>query len=487
MDYPIEINLASKNGWFTPQEARNYYGRYDRHGITWHWWGDGTGASNHDNIVRYINAGAAQGQKSVNYVLSDNKITLCVNPDNVAWTSQSGNPVSVSVELQPTLNAEGYKKAGWLAAQLAERYGGDRAYYPHKYWNSTQCPGTISLDRIRQEEDKHQRGEYNPTPTPTPTPTPVPTPVNVTFATITPQTFVCNKQPTKLYQVNKATWGEIGVVKEFNKGERIDVYGVVRNSKLGSEHYVTKYSFDNKIANGFSKADLDPYVAPIPTPPPVEEPTVVDVTNKTMYSMPNAKLMDIKAGTVVKTFPVDTPMEISAKVTWKGMEYYQTEYGYTHKTGQGFLVGDLKDMATPAPVEPTPVPNDPAPKPEDPEWVQKLRDIDDTKYWVTEDTELIDITTGKPSGDKTFKKDESFVGSALTIANGVEYRITEYSYKKNIFKGVPIKKLTLTEPGVPNIPPVPADPNLVDKNVVILFLESVVKLITDFIASLRKK
>jgi hypothetical protein len=42
--YPVEIKLASKNGWHTPAEARAYYGRYDRSGITVHWWGDGTGA-----------------------------------------------------------------------------------------------------------------------------------------------------------------------------------------------------------------------------------------------------------------------------------------------------------------------------------------------------------------------------------------------------------------------------------------------------------
>jgi hypothetical protein len=483
MDYPIEQRLCSKNGYHTPAEARAYYGRYDRHGITWHWWGDGTGASNHDNIVNYIYNGSVQGVKSVNYVLSDNKITLMVGPDNVAWASQSGNPVTVSVELQPTLNAEGYKKAGWLAAQISSRYGSDRAYYPHKYWYSTACPGTISLDRIRQEEDKHQRGEYNPTPPPTPTPTP--TPPSVTFATITAGTYVANKQPTNLYQVDKSSWGEIGVIKQFNKGDRIDIYGVVKNASLKGEWYVTKYSYDNKLPNGFSKADLDPYVAPIPTPPPAENPTIVDMVNKTMYTLNNAKLLDIKTGNVAKTFALDTPMEVSAKATYKGMEYYLTEYAFTHNTNQGFLVGDLKATTEPHNPEPVPTPPTPTPDPEKPEWERNLRDIDDTEYWILEDTELIDITTGQPTGTKSFKKDESFVGSALTFVGNKEYRITEYSYQKKIFNGVPIGKLTLTPPGVPNIPPVINNPDMVNKNVVVLFLQSIVKLITDFIGALK--
>lgn len=497
MSYPIEVKLASKNGWFTPQESINYYGKYNRHGITWHWWGDGTGASNHDNIVNYLLGNAERGQSSVNYVLSDRKITMSVNPDNVAWTSQGGNPVTVSVELQPTLGAEGYKKAGWLASELAARYGGDRAYYPHRYWNSTQCPGTISLDRIRQEEDKWQRGAYNPSPTPNPTPapTPIPTPipVSVSFAKITAATYICNKQPTHLYQVNTSTW-KMGVVKSFNKGDKIDIYGVAKNSTLGSEHYITKYSYDNKLPNGFSKADLDLFVAPAPAPAPspVPQPTIeyVPIAPATLYTLNNAKLVNIKDMSVVKTFPLDTPMEIVAKVIWERMEFYVTKYGFEKKTGQGFLVGDLKmaeGKPDPEPVpEPTPAP---VPDPEAPEWVKNLRDIDDTEFWFKNDQKLIDIATGKPAlnhegMETTFEKDESFVCSALTVANGVEYRITDYSFKKGIFNGVPIGSLTLTEPGVPDIDPIPVEPG-VDKNVVIAFLEMLGKLISDFIAKIK--
>lgn len=103
--YPIEIKICSKNGWSTPQEAIPIWGKYSREGVTVHWWGDGTGASNHDNIVNYFLGQAAAGNKSVNYVVSDNKITLMVSPDNVAWCSNNGNPTTISIEHQPTLGA----------------------------------------------------------------------------------------------------------------------------------------------------------------------------------------------------------------------------------------------------------------------------------------------------------------------------------------------------------------------------------------------
>src|SRR4051812_32297707 len=102
--YPIEVVLASHNAWFTPAESNGYYAaKYARNGITIHWWGGGEDASRHDSIVNYIAGQAQQGVKSVNYVLSDAKITMMVNPDNVAWCSQSGNPTTISIETEPQL------------------------------------------------------------------------------------------------------------------------------------------------------------------------------------------------------------------------------------------------------------------------------------------------------------------------------------------------------------------------------------------------
>src|SRR5690606_17621289 len=118
----------------------------------------------------------------------------------------------------------------------------------------------------------------------------------------------------------------------------------------------------------------------------------------------NAKLLNIKDHSVVKTFALDTPMEIVAKALWQGKEFYLTKYAYDNKTNQGFLVGDLKADKEPANPEPTPPTPEPPVEPEQPEWKKNLRDIDDTKYWFKNDQKLIDITTGKPAivnGTKT--------------------------------------------------------------------------------------
>lgn len=296
--YPIEIKIASKNGWHTPAEARGYYGRYDRMGVTWHWWGNGQGASGHDGIVNYMNAQAAAGNKSVNYVASDLKITLCVNPDNVAWASNSGNPTTISVELQPTLGAEGYKKAGWLLDQLEGRYGRSLASFPHSHWTPTACPGTIDIGRIRAEADKWKRGEYEPKPTPPPAPAPAPAPtpkppatVKLEIKDVTNKKVKLVKNPTTLWNLQFAKYPDAKEVKTLPAGTEFEVSAVVTHP-LGSQYYISEYSYAKGIANGINVKDTDqpdpaklndpvsvpPIVIPVPIPPknePTPEPPVV--------------------------------------------------------------------------------------------------------------------------------------------------------------------------------------------------------------------
>lgn len=160
MSYQIENKPASKNAYFTPAESNNYYKtRYAREGITIHWWGNNEGAGAHDGLVNYFLGQGQAGLKSVNFIVSDNKITQLVDPDNVAWTSQAGNPTTISIECQPTLGEEGYKKLGWLVDQLEKRYGHGLTLYPHKHWYNTACPGTIDLNRIRDWSNKWKNGQ----------------------------------------------------------------------------------------------------------------------------------------------------------------------------------------------------------------------------------------------------------------------------------------------------------------------------------------
>ena len=188
----------------------------------------------------------------------------------MAWASQSGNPTTVSVELSPHLNAEGYKKAGWLFNELEGRYGKKLLHYKHSDWFSTQCPGTISISRIKAEAKKWKNGDYDKKPAPKPKPEP---PRNLTYHLWKEgeTEYVVNKS-TYLYDVGTKTWSGVKNVKRYSKGEKITIVGHVHNKALNRDYYITRHSFDNKKPTGFHPADLDVYVPPRPKPEPPKEP-----------------------------------------------------------------------------------------------------------------------------------------------------------------------------------------------------------------------
>lgn len=305
--YPIEMKPASQyiNGsqrWFTPAESNAYYAtRYSREGITIHWWGDGTGADNHDNIVNYF---LRRTDGSVNYVLSDNKITYMVSPDNVAFCSQSGNPTTISIEHQPTLGAEGYKKSGWLVDQLEQRYGRRLTLYPHNRWYPTACPGSIDINRIRVEADKWKSGAYDaPTPPPTPPVKPVEPPKPAPSINLEITDIVNKKvrliRDTSLWDLHFTKYADAKSIKTLSKGTEIEVSATAKHP-LGSTYYLSEYSFSKGIGNGINVKDcedvdvekpattLPPVEIPIPTVPPPTVPTKDDEQDARLNALEKA-------------------------------------------------------------------------------------------------------------------------------------------------------------------------------------------------------
>lgn len=269
MSYTIETKIAAKTGWHTPAEAKAYYGKYARNGVTVHWWNSPNLVkdSDHNNIVNYILTKAKAGTGSVNYVLSNTKITMLVHPDNVAWASQGGNPTTVSIEFSPHLNAEGYKKAGWLIWQLEKRYNRKLALYKHSDWFATACPGTLNLNRMRSEANKWAEGGYNPKPAPKPI-----VKAKLTWSKLSkPKVYVTNKPTTTLWNFDATAWN-MKSVKTYKKGEQITIYGKVVNETLKATYLLTEYSYTARITNGFNIADLDEHVVVKPPTKPVEPP-----------------------------------------------------------------------------------------------------------------------------------------------------------------------------------------------------------------------
>ena len=285
--YPLEIKLSSPAGYFTPAQARSYYGHYDRAGVTYHWWNrpSAIADSDHDNIVNMMNRNAANGEApTVNYVASGGKLTLLVNPDNVAWCSNNGNATTVSVECSPHFTDGLYRKLGWLHDQLEQRYNRTLAIYVHFNWIATEC-SPIVKSRIRQEADKW-KAERN-VPAPAPAPTPVPETVTVQVQNI-PNKKVRFIRQANMWDLGFRTYAEAKTMNPtafpngFPQGHVIEDVSAIATHPLGSKYYITEYSYVRGIKKGINVKDVEDYTdpitpAPTPTPTPLPEPVPVPV------------------------------------------------------------------------------------------------------------------------------------------------------------------------------------------------------------------
>lgn len=272
--YGIEIKWASKAGYFTPSEARSYYGRYSRDGVTYHWWNSpdriGGSAADHDSIVNYLNGRAAIGQApTVNYVLSEPKLTLCIAPENVAWTSSAGNATTIGVECTPHFTDGFYKKAGWLHDQLEQRFGKRLAIYVHFEWQPGTACSPMDKNRIRHEADKWRAGAYDapaPVPVPPPTPTAPVTPPTVTLQISDIQNKkVRLKKDTNLWDLSFTTWAGAKSVKTLPAGTIVEVSALAKHP-LGGQYYLSEYSYSRGVGNGINVVDCEDYTDPVAPP-----------------------------------------------------------------------------------------------------------------------------------------------------------------------------------------------------------------------------
>lgn len=265
--YEIEVKLASKAGYFTPAEARNYYGKYDRSGVTYHWWNSpdriGGGAADHNSIVSYLNGRAAQGQApTVNYVASEPKLTLCISPDNVAWTSSNGNATTIGVECSPHFTEALYKKLGWLHDQLEQRYNRTLAIYVHFEWQPGTACSPLVKQKIRDYANWWKEQRNMPAPVPVPTP-PKPT-VTLQISDI-PNKKVRLVRDANLWDLAFKTWADAKSVKTLPAGTIIEVSANAKHP-LGGNYYLSEYSYSRGVGNGINVKDCEDYTDPVAPP-----------------------------------------------------------------------------------------------------------------------------------------------------------------------------------------------------------------------------
>lgn len=268
MSYPIEIKLASAAGYHTPTQARAYYGKYSRDGVTYHWWNSpdriGGDEGAHDSIVNYLNGRASAGQApTANYVASEPKLTYCISPDNVAWTSGNGNATTIGVECSPHFTEALYKKLGWLHDELEQRYSKTLSIYVHFEWETTTCSPIIK-QKIRDYANQWRKEREAPVVVPPVVVPPSNSTVTLQIADI-PNKKVRLIRDANLWDLAFTTWAGAKSVKTIPAGTIVEASATAKHP-LGGTYYLSEYSYSRGVGNGINVKDCEDFVDVVAPP-----------------------------------------------------------------------------------------------------------------------------------------------------------------------------------------------------------------------------
>lgn len=421
-----------------------------------HWWNLPELAGTHAGIVTMFQNPARQG--SAHAVLSDGLVTEMVRAGDTAWTTSHANPFTYSIEVDPRImwkwgwgnpiasqRAHGERIFQTLAEYIADKRYHNMTWHPHNFWISTQC-NPIRWNEVMARAKQIRAAKDAPAPAPTPTP---PASAKLTWSKLAkPLEMVATKQPTKLWNFNQTAWGGFGNgVKDFNKGDRITIYGKVVNKTLGATYLLTEYSYSNKITNGFNQADLEPYAPPAP-PQPEWIKNMKDITPiKLMVLTAQTPIVDLNNLSIIKQLGQGTWVDFTRQTTVAGKVYLISQYSADHGMPNGIL---KSDVGIPAPVTEEPPVN------EKPAWLENWEDIEDVVMYTRADTELIDLVTGETI--KMIPKATAVEIASATTWLEKRYMLTKWATDNKHPHGIRLDDLDL-KPVDESPVPLPEDPD----------------------------
>lgn len=195
---------------------------------------------------------------SSHYGIGNNgEIGQYVSEDCVAWTNTvwSSNIKCVTIEVSNSstggdwlVSDKALNTLIKLVADIAERNNlgklvkGDNLIW-HSLVYSTECPGNYLRSKMDYiVEEANRINGYT----------------DLVIEDIENKKVVLNKD-TSLWDLTFTSWSDVKSIKEFKKGDVIEVSALATHS-LGGQYYLTEYSYTNEIENGFNIKDCDDYV-----------------------------------------------------------------------------------------------------------------------------------------------------------------------------------------------------------------------------------
>ena len=382
-------------------------------------------------------------------------IYQCVSLDNTSYAdgNLASNRRAITTEHHGDWR-NGYwnetviNNSAWLQAWLI-----DNGYETHQVRHrdvsliGTQCSADLPVEEIVARAKRMINEAYSG-----PVQPPAPVNAEITWEKLpAPKEYELVKAPTSLWNFNQTGWSGFGnPVKQFNQGDRVVIYGRAFNKNLNAWYYVTEYSYERQITNGFNGADIREYVAPVPVPTEPEwqrnskpiEPLKLQVL---IAQTPIINLGDMSE---LKQLGQGTWVDVVAITTVNGQEYYRSSYA----VAQGQPNGIRKEaLGVPA-----------APGNEKPAWLEKWEDIEDVTMYARADTDLVSLEDG--STITVIARGTPILVASTTEWYGHKYAITAYSTERKEARGIIIDDLDLKP--IEDDTPIEPAPNQPDINVI---------------------
>ena len=197
---------------------------------------------------------------SSNYGIgSDGRIAMFVEEKNRSWCSSSwdNDQRAITIEVSNSSTGGNWPVSDYVLSRLIDlcvdickrndikklNFTGDANgnLTMHRYFANTSCPGDYLASKfpyIASEVNKRLEK------------------VELKIEEIEKKKVKLNCD-ANLWNLNFHTYGEAKPVKQFKNGDIIENIVAIVNHPVGSKYYLTEYSYNNGIMNGFNVVDCD--------------------------------------------------------------------------------------------------------------------------------------------------------------------------------------------------------------------------------------
>lgn len=453
MSYKLEF-IQSPN--FTPaSQSTAIYGR--KRTIDFgagHWWGDPNAGYSHQGVINtFLNKAR---QASAHAVVSAGRVTEMVRQEDIAWATNSANPFTVAIEVDPRMHL-----GGQLANEIKEtlcEYIADKRWHnlqwlPHNHWKATQC-NPLPWGEVMQRSRQIRAAKDAPPPPAVPE-------WRKNLREISIPTMYAIDGQTPLRSLSMPSQ----VIKNFEAGTPFEI---AAETWVGGHRYLlTKYAYENGTGQGFDEYELK-FADPIPEKPEWQRNLTAIELVKLMVMVPETGIYNLNDGSHIKNLAKGTWVDFKARTTVGGVEYLISSYSVENAMPNGIRRADMG-----VPVEPPS---------EKPEWLKNWRDIEDVTMYTRLNAPLVNLLTGETI--KLIPVNTPVLIKSATVWHGQDYLMAEGATNSTADPvGIALSDLDIKQVEEPEKPeePAPEQPPINDQLELLKVIVSILQAIAKFL------